>query len=212
MFPVKAKPVVAISVALAPTTGLIVATLVALALVACASPAAAPTATSPAMPTSSGPSAIVCPTGTPPATYTDPFIYCACVGTVDAPDARYSGPVLPDSIIASLGKALNVPTDTPIIKNSFWRCMDGKVYGCTVGANLPCTEKANTSRTPDQPMLDYCKQNPSAEVIPAAVTGHNLIYEWRCTDGTPQIVRQVATADARGFLSNIWYELAPSAP
>ncbi len=26
------------------------------------------------------------------ATYSDPFAYCAAVGTIDAPDARYTGP------------------------------------------------------------------------------------------------------------------------
>jgi hypothetical protein len=32
------------------------------------------------------------------ATFTDPFAYCAAVGTVDAPDSRYTGPKVPEAV------------------------------------------------------------------------------------------------------------------
>jgi hypothetical protein len=32
----------------------------------------------------------------PQARFSDPFAYCAAVGTIDAPDARYTGPRVPD--------------------------------------------------------------------------------------------------------------------
>ena len=48
-----------------------------------------------------------------PATYTDPFAYCAAVGTIDTPDAAYSGPAVPQSVGEGLQKALNVP-DMPL--------------------------------------------------------------------------------------------------
>ncbi|MFN2241914.1 MAG: hypothetical protein ACK2U2_06480, partial [Anaerolineae bacterium] len=79
-----------------------------------------------------------------PTTYTDPFAYCAAVGTVDAPAADYVGPQVPESIAQGLQQALNAP-DTPIdvLQNgTFWRCMNGSVYACFVGANLPCEAKA----------------------------------------------------------------------
>ena len=38
-------------------------------------------------------------------TYTDPFAYCASVGTIDVPDARYDGPKLPDVIARGLRAA-----------------------------------------------------------------------------------------------------------
>ncbi|MGC9335618.1 MAG: hypothetical protein ACP5JJ_15830, partial [Anaerolineae bacterium] len=33
-----------------------------------------------------------------PEAYADPFAYCAAVGTVDAPDANYTGPAVPESV------------------------------------------------------------------------------------------------------------------
>ena len=146
-----------------------------------------------------------------PASYTDPFDYCAAVGTADAPGAEYTGPGVPESIALGLQRALNAP-DTPLemLQNgSSWRCMDGSVYACFVGANLPCEAKANTDETPTQEEIDFCQANPASDFIPAVVTGRETVYEWRCTDGAPTIVRQVSEPDAQGFLSEIWYEISP---
>ena len=146
-----------------------------------------------------------------PADYSDPFAYCAAVGAADAPGADYTGPQVPPSIAEGLQKALNAP-DTPldVLQNgSSWRCMDGEVYACFVGANLPCDAQANTDRTPTPEETDFCKQSPNADFIPAVVTGRETVYEWRCRNGAPEIVRQVFQPDARGFLSEIWYPIHP---
>ncbi|MGC9334668.1 MAG: hypothetical protein ACP5JJ_11000, partial [Anaerolineae bacterium] len=146
-----------------------------------------------------------------PEAYADPFAYCVAVGTIDAPDARYTGPAVPESVAQGLQKALNAP-DTPldILQNgSSWRCMDGEVYACFVGANLPCEAKANTDQTPTQDEIDFCQQNPDSEFIPAVVTGRETVFEWRCRDGAPEIVSQVFQPDAQGFLSEIWYQVSP---
>jgi hypothetical protein len=144
--------------------------------------------------------------------FTDPFAYCAAVGTMDAPDARYTGPKTPDAVVNGLRKVLGTPDDAPMdpfVAGTFWRCMDGAVWACFVGANLPCTEKADTSRTPTPDMEDFCKANPSSDFIPAYVTGRATVYEWRCTDNSPEIVKQIVEPDAQGFQSNIWYEVSP---
>jgi len=146
-----------------------------------------------------------------PATYTDPFAYCAAVGTIDAPDATYTGPQVPQPVAEGLQRALNAP-DTPlgVLENgSSWRCRDGDVYACFVGANLPCEAKANTDRTPTQEEIDFCQQNPGSDFIPAVVTGRETVFEWRCRDGAPEIVKQVFQPDAQGFLSEIWYRISP---
>ena len=57
------------------------------------------------------------------------------------------------------------------------------------------------------PVAEFCREHPDSDVIPMVVTGRETVYEWRCASGAPVIVRQVTTPDARGFLSNIWYEI-----
>jgi hypothetical protein len=147
----------------------------------------------------------------PAARYSDPFAYCAAVGTVDAPDERYAGPAAPEAVIEGLREKAEIAGDAPddwVAAGTVWRCMDGDVWACFVGANLPCSERADTSMTPRPELEGFCDANPNADVIPAAVTGRATVYEWRCVDGAPQAVRQVLTPDAQGFLSDFWYELS----
>ena len=144
-----------------------------------------------------------------PSTYTDPFAYCAAVGTADEPGATYVGEAIPESVALALRVALNA-SDTPLdmlARGSVWRCMDGKVYGCFVGANLPCGEKADTSREPNDEMTAFCAENQNSDFIPAYVTGRATVYEWRCTSGAPEVVRQLDEPDGQGFLKSFWYEL-----
>lgn len=167
--------------------------------------ASACTAASPAAPA-------VTPTSNPTAAaYSDPFAYCAAVGTLDQPDARYNGPKMPDVLAEGLRKASGASADAPLDLfrgGGFWRCMDGKVYACFVGANLPCESKANNNQTPTAEENDYCKANPSSDFIPAAVTGHETVYEWTCKDGKPVIGKQVFMVDPRGYIQEIWYPLS----
>lgn len=143
--------------------------------------------------------------------YADAFAYCAAIGTVDAPDERYTGDKMPDSVVEGMIRQNVVSADAPIEfqRNAVWRCMNGQVMVCHFGANLPCQEKADTSQTPSTAMEDFCKENRNAEVIPAAVTGRATVYEWKCSDGKPQVVKQVFTADAQGYLTEFWYKLMP---
>jgi hypothetical protein len=120
------------------------------------------------------------------------------------------GPAAPEGVIQALRAKAGIAADAPaewVAAGTVWRCMGGKVWGCFVGANLPCSEKADTSTTPLPDMNEFCKASPQAEVIPAVVTGRATVYEWRCKDGVPQVVKQVVTADAQGFLADFWYEL-----
>jgi hypothetical protein len=139
----------------------------------------------------------------------DPFAYCAAVGTTDAPDARYQGPAMPEAVIRGLRRAIGAPADAPdtAFASSFWRCMDGKLYACTVGANLPCQTKADPSRVPTAAMRVFCVAQPEADAIPAATTGRATVYAWRCRGGAPVIERQVTQIDPRGYQANIWYEI-----
>jgi hypothetical protein len=146
--------------------------------------------------------------------FEDPFAYCAAVGTIGAPDARYTGPAMPEALARGLKAALALPADAPsapLVRSSIWRCMNGKVYACTVGANLPCAEKADTRRAPAPELVDFCRQNPGAEVIPMVVTGRATVFAWRCAGERPAIIRQFAQPDAAGYLAHIWFPIDPAA-
>jgi hypothetical protein len=154
----------------------------------------------------------VASTPTQSASFSDPFAYCASVGTADVPDARYTGPKVPDTIARGIIKATHASPDAPLnvfVNNSFWRCMDGKVFACTVGANLPCMAKADTNRTATAAEVEFCQANPNSDFIPAAVTGRETVYQWRCANGAPEVVKQVLQPDTRGFISDFWYEISP---
>jgi LPXTG-motif cell wall-anchored protein len=117
-------------------------------------------------------------------------------------------------VIQALREAIGVAPDAPadlFIEATSWRCMDGKVYACNVGANIPCWEKADTSQTPSDAMTDFCATNPDADVIPAAVTGRTTVYTWRCSGGTPEIAEQFTEVDAAGYPATYWYEISAPA-
>lgn len=144
-------------------------------------------------------------------TYTDPFAYCAAVGTLAQLDARYTGDKVPDAIIKAMLAKKIITADMPADvqkSGASWRCAAGKVVACHVGANIPCGEKANTSKDPSAAMNDYCQKNQTADVIPANVAGRATVYEWKCKAGKPEAGKQIYTADAQGYIAEVWQELA----
>jgi len=148
------------------------------------------------------------------AAYTDPFAYCAAVGTIDKPDSRYTGVPVPAAIIQGYLKAAGLenngePLDI-LQKSTIWRCINESVYVCNFGANLPCDSKADTDKNPTQPMQDFCKANPTADYIPMSVTGHATIYSWGCVNNTPKLLGQIEQVDASGYIAQIWYKLPPN--
>jgi hypothetical protein len=148
-----------------------------------------------------------------PKSYSDPYAYCAAVGQIDAHDARYTGPRMSDNLFKDYLTAakLNPDMEYPgqFKQMTVWRCMEGKVFACNFGANIPCDSKANTDKTPTQAMADFCKANPDVDFIPMAVTGHNVIYSWRCKGDAPEISDQFDTVDAAGYQSSFWVVLQP---
>lgn len=92
-------------------------------------------------------------------------------------------------------------------RGTFFRCYEGRVLVCNVGANLPCG-KANTSR--DLAGADtWCKGNPDSDFIPMYVTGHDTIYRWRCAAAKAEITDTVFKVDARGFIAELWKPASP---
>jgi len=152
-----------------------------------------------------------CPAPAGQASYADPFAYCAAVGAADVPAAPYDGPAMPEAIVQAMVRQGIIASDAPaaIQQNAVWRCMNSQVWACHRGANLPCEEKADTSEVASAGMSEFCKANPAASVIPAAVTGRATVYEWKCADGQPRVAKQVFQSDPQGYLADFWQELAP---
>lgn len=144
----------------------------------------------------------------------DPFAYCAAVGTIDAPEAPYAGPAVPASIARGLQKAFGVAPGEPLAafeRGTSWRCMDGAVYACNVGANLPCTAKPDADPQPTEGMREYCASNTGSDFIPMYVTGHDTLYSWSCAGNEPKRGERTASLDARGFVASIWHRIEPPA-
>lgn len=185
-------------------------TLLSLVLTACSSRASS-VSTEP--PTSISPETSVSTEITTQETFSDPFAYCAAVGQIDAPDARYTGPLMSDALFRDYLKSAGLDPDgdfpEAFKQMTIWRCMHKKVYACNFGANIPCDSKANTDRTSTQAMIDYCKEFPDDDFIPMSVTGHAIIYSWHCVGDTPEILDQIDTVDAAGYQSNFWQLVEP---
>jgi hypothetical protein len=98
-----------------------------------------------------------------------------------------------------------MPPDVAV-KTTVFRCSNGRVLVCTVGANLVCG-RANTSRTPGRGQIDWCREHPNDAFIPAVATGHDTIYTWRCENRVPRIDRPTLDVDARGFIVQNWQPL-----
>ena len=157
-----------------------------------------------------------CSTGgkglSPPGGITDPYKYCAAVGNADVPGPPYQGPRVPDRLVEAVRKVFGVSpmaTKRWVKEETHWRCMNGRVWVCFGGANIPCLVKADTSKEPTDKMKAFCRAHPQAIAIPLSVRGRATVYQWRCEDGKPQVVGQVYTPDGRGFISQFWRPLPP---
>jgi hypothetical protein len=86
-----------------------------------------------------------------------------------------------------------------------YRCMNGKVMVCFVGANLPCA-KMNAKR--ENPGADmFCRDNPDAGSVPAYAIGHDSIHAYRCRNGKAEVTGTTRQLDQRGFAKDLWIEL-----
>ncbi len=90
-----------------------------------------------------------------------------------------------------------------VLRGTVIRCMDGAVWACNYGANLPCG-KANTRDTLPVEGAEWCRKNPDGDFVPVYISGHNSVYRWRCQAGAPVAGSPVAQMDARGFLTRYW--------
>jgi hypothetical protein len=139
--------------------------------------------------------------------FESPFAFCARVGTDDRLVGSHGaarGATL-GALEPYLHDALGLPRDASLPPNEiFWRCMDGKVYVCARGANIPCDSKADRSQM-NRGAANYCRENPNAAEVPAYATGHRTVYGWKCIEGHAEPGPTVSATDRRGFRTDIWH-------
>lgn len=157
---------------------------------------------------------VACSGGEAPGEPPEPWATCRAAGTRDTPEPVQLEPAAPVALLEGVRETFDLPDDMPeetVAVWTVWRCVDGEVWACVVGANLPCSEKADTGRAPAEPLREYCRDRPDGETIPAVVTGRATVYTWRCVGGQPEVERQWSEPDARGFHRDLWKRIEPPA-
>ncbi len=146
--------------------------------------------------------------------YQSPFVYCGQVVNADEPGAPYVGPRYPDDVFRVLADEMGLPEDAPersATPEFHWRCMDGFVYACTYGPNLPCGQADLNSR-PSAEMIDYCESQFDGAPLPGSLVGHQTIYGWVCRGETPATTYQKYEVDHQGFITSFWRWIPEPAP
>jgi len=137
----------------------------------------------------------------------NPFAYCSQIGSIDVPAG--GGSPIPLALRPYVLLAHGPRADVGFAPEwYFWRCMDGAVYVCDTGANIPCDAKADLAKT-NLGAKNYCRDNLAAAMAPAYATGHRSIYSWRCSSGRAVRGKKLFKVDARGFQTDFWFRVAP---
>jgi uncharacterized protein len=126
--------------------------------------------------------------------YSDPFAYCRAVGTIDEPDQRYTGPPKPQAF----WRAFDMNGSSGLLE---WRCMDHTVYACASGNSPICGKMSPNDNI--AAIRQFCREEPNAIGIPAAVTGRFPI-NWSCRQGKPVVKQGDFRVDKQGYPVEYW--------
>jgi hypothetical protein len=120
-------------------------------------------------------------------------------GATDDTPREIPGSLVPASVRLF---GLEAMPEEQVRRSTLYRCAEGRVLVCNLGANLPCG-KANTRS--DLPQADaWCAENAGSDFIPMYVTGHDTIYRWRCDGTKAAISGEPLQVDRRGFIARLW--------
>lgn len=120
--------------------------------------------------------------------YADPVSFCRTVGTADVYDRRYTGPDEAPESLSAAGRF-------PLIN---WRCVEGRVFTCDVGASGRHCQKMDVSGVPNPEIRQYCASNPPDPDPPASIGGY-ANTSWTCRNGRPVFV-ETFPVDAQSYL------------
>lgn len=116
---------------------------------------------------------------------------------------------LPDSVRGAYRQRFPdvaiLPSDSDIAAQARWRCADGRALVCFVGANLPCAKI--DARRRNRGADAFCRDNPGAEIVSAAATGHDALFSFACRGARATISGRNWRLDARGFAGELWVAL-----
>jgi hypothetical protein len=140
----------------------------------------------------------------------DPFAYCSAIGSIDTPAG--GGSPVPMALRPFLSRALGLSAGRDFRPESYyWRCMNGMVFVCAIGANIPCGAKADVARR-NVGADKYCQDNPEATFVPAYATGHETLFAWSCSLGHAVPGKRMAKLDPRGYRIDIWHKVPRDPP
>lgn len=97
--------------------------------------------------------------------------------------------------------------DHPGMRNTAWRCMNGSVYVCEMGASGRGCMKAGHSTAPTGGVIKWCRENPNSDFVPGAYLSGAAI-SWKCR-GTQPVVVETEGVDERGYVKRFWRKVGP---
>ena len=115
---------------------------------------------------------------------------------------------MPPSLSGLFSKAFaegNEVAKGSVLQTAVYRCMAKHLFGCIIGANLPCS-KISTDRS-NSGADAYCKENPRAADVPMVASGHDSNFDYTCDRGRARVQRQIYKLDQRGFAQELWKRL-----
>ena len=117
-----------------------------------------------------------------------------CASQSDAPGPGENGTKDPE-ILAAGGQT--------------WRCMDGKVLVCYLGASgRGCLQTAAPTAQQMSELENFCRKNAGSNMIPARLM-MGLATQWHCS-GTNPTVESASSVDRLGYFTKAWHALGQS--
>lgn len=93
----------------------------------------------------------------------------------------------------------------PGMLSTVWRCANGHVYVCNLGATgAGCLKTGGIDARRRQAFDQFCRQNPNTLISNAITTG--LSSEWQCNGSAP-VMTSSQGVDKSGYLQGAWHRV-----
>ena len=129
--------------------------------------------------------------------------YCLRTGTTDEPTVD-SNPAVPwdvqQAAIRKFGR------DIALSNSVSWRCSGSSTLWCLAWGTNYCG-KADLTATPNQALIDYCRQASDTDDVGRVVTGRAAANQWGCKAHVPFLVAQRFAVDEQGYFRDVWFPL-----